>query len=254
MAFAFGLAAALALPPTGLFPVLALSFPALIILLRAAPNLRAAFVTGWSFAFGYFLLGLYWIAVAMFVDIDQFWWAVPFAVAGLPAVCAIYYGLAAALAWRIGVQGVAGALSLSLTWFLADYARGHLLTGFPWNLEGYVWSNVLPMMQFVSVTGIYGLTLVTLVAACLLVALADDKKSNRFAAFGGIVVLLGMALWGAERLEVPIHPTATRVRVVQPNIEQAQKWDSESRELHFQQLLDMTSAPAEKESNPDRVA
>jgi apolipoprotein N-acyltransferase len=246
-AFAFGFAGALAFPPTGFFPILVLSFPALIALLRSTANARSAFVVGWSFAFGYFLLGLYWIAAAMFVDIGAFWWAVPLAVAGLPAMCAIYYGVAAAAARRIGLDGLAGALLFALLWFLADYARGHLLTGFPWNLEGYVWSDVLPMMQLVSLTGIYGLTLITLVVACLPAALVDKSWSSRFVVTLGVIVLLGIAAWGGERLLAAKETsTSVRVRVVQPNIEQAHKWNVSERERHFQQLLDYTAAPAEK--------
>jgi hypothetical protein len=33
---------------------------------------------------------MYWIAEALFVDIARFWWALPFAVLGLPAMLATY--------------------------------------------------------------------------------------------------------------------------------------------------------------------
>jgi apolipoprotein N-acyltransferase len=121
LALLFGLLSALAYAPVGLFPVLWVSFPAFIILLQGAPNWRSAFVTGWCFAFGTFLLGLYWIADSMFVDIAQFWWAVPLAVAGLPAFFALYYGLAAIVAQRIGTRGISGACMMALLWFVADY-------------------------------------------------------------------------------------------------------------------------------------
>jgi apolipoprotein N-acyltransferase len=246
-AFAFGFAGALAFPPTGFFPILWISFPGLIALLRASPNPRAAFAVGWSFAFGYFLLGLYWIAAAMFVDIRQFWWGVPLAAAGLPAFIAVFYGLAAALARRIGLNGLAGSLLLALLWFLADYARGHLLTGFPWNLEGYVWADVLPIMQVASVTGMYGLTLLTLIAACLPAAWPAGGKGARFAASLGLLLFIALAGWGILRLSAPTEAaTSTRIRVVQPNVEQAHKWDVGGRESRFQQLLDLSFAPSGK--------
>jgi apolipoprotein N-acyltransferase len=246
-AFAYGFMGALAFPPTDIFPILAVSFPALIILLRAAPTLLSAFITGWSFAFGYFLLGLYWIATALFVDIGHFWWAVPLAVAGLPAVCALYYGLALALAWRMGLAGIGGCLVTALSWFLADYARGHLLTGFPWNLEAYVWSSVLPVMQSVSVVGSYGLTLLTLVAACLPVALIDKTRRSRLtvaAGFAMFVVLGGLGMWRMAATEAA--PPIMRVRVVQPNVAQELKWDNTGREQRFDDLLKLSAAPSEK--------
>ena len=246
-AFVFGFVGALAFSPTCFFAVLAVCFPALVVLLRTAPTLRAAFVTGWSFGFGYFLLGLYWIATALFVDIAEFWWAVPFAVAGLPAVCAIFYGLSSVVAKRIGLNGVSGALCFALCWFLADYARGHVLTGFPWNLEGYVWSDVLPMMQITSVIGVYGLTLLTLVVASLCIAFFEvDKRSKRIAVFA-VTVMLGVGLWGADRLYMgTAYSSASIIRVVQPNVEQSEKWSGTAREAHFQQLLNLSSMPADK--------
>src|SRR5204863_108497 len=42
------------------------------------------------FGFGFFLAGMYWIAAALFVDISSFWWALPFAVLGLPALFALW--------------------------------------------------------------------------------------------------------------------------------------------------------------------
>ena len=251
-AFAFGFMGALAFPPTTFVFILPVCFSVLVLLLRAAKSDFVAFAVGWSFAFGYFLLGLYWIAASMFVDIRQFWWAVPLAVAGLPAFFAIFYGLAMVMAKRIGTAGVPGAICVALCWFLADYARGHLLTGFPWNLEGYAWSTFLPEMQFLSLFGVYGLTLVTLVAACLPAALKDDRRRATIALITSALVLGLIAFWGSSRLLVANQPsTITRVRVVQPNIEQSHKWERATLNANFDALLNATIAPADK--MPDLV-
>jgi apolipoprotein N-acyltransferase len=247
IAFAFGFAGALAFPPTNFLPVLAVSFPALIVLLRGTRGMLGAFATGWSFAFGYFLLGLYWIAASMFVDIKEFWWAVPLAVAGLPAACGMYYGIAAAVARRVGLQGAAGVLSFALIWFLADYARGHVLTGFPWNIEGYAWSDFLPMLQVASLTGVYGLTLLTLLLAVVPLLLLDGGKVSRAVGVAVVVLTFFAVVWGGARLAAaPFAPTSMRLRIVQPNVGQAHKWDVSKRDVNFQQLLDMTSAPTDK--------
>lgn len=245
MAFAFGLLGALAFPRTNLTPVLWVSFPALIFILQGATNWRQAFIVGWSFAFGFLMLALYWIAASMFVDIASFWWAVPLAVAGLPAAFAIYYGIAAALAHRAGLKGLSGALTFALLWFLADYARGHLFTGFPWDLVGHGWSGVLPVLQITSAIGIYGLTFLTLIAACLPAALADKNKYGRTAVAGSLLFFALVAVWGETRLtqaKDDVVPNV-RLRLVQPNIDQAQKWLASERESHFRHLLDLSSEP-----------
>jgi apolipoprotein N-acyltransferase len=248
-AFAFGCIGALAYAPTNMFWVLWICFPSLLFLLQGAPNLRSAFLTGWSFAFGNFVVGLYWIAASMFVDIVHFWWAVPLSVAGLPAFFSFYYGAATVLAWRVGLRGISGTISFALLWFLADYARGHCFTGFPWNLEGYAWNGILPVMQLTSITGIYGLTLLTVIAACLAALLAEKKKSHVAVFTSSLVLLCLIAAWGMERLSRPATMTTAHVRIVQPNVDQVDKWIASEREEHFQSLLSLSSAPSDKPLN-----
>ncbi len=253
-AFLFGAISGLAYAPVEFFPVLWISFPALIFLLQGCATRRATFATAWSYAFGTFVAGLYWIAWAMLVDIEAYWWAVPLAVAGLPAFFALTYGLFCMLAklfWP-GLRGVGGALTLALAWFLADYARGHMFTGFPWNLEGYAWTNTLPMLQSVSLFGIYGLTFLTLIAACLPSSLADEpSKPRRMAVCANIAalaILAGLGIWGTTRLAQASsdHVPDVRLRLVQPNIAQSLKWNRDVVEENFERLLQLSSAPAIK--------
>ena len=243
--FALGAIAALAFPPYSLTPVLWLCFPALYFLMQTVRDGRHAFVTGWLYAFGFFLVGLYWIAAAMFVDIAQFWWAVPLAVAGLPFVFSIFYGLAT-WAWRsVGMGGTAGVISFAVLWFGADAARGHLLTGFPWIISGYAWGGFLPMQQVASVIGVYGLGLVTLLLVLAPVTLI--RGQSRYTIFS-LCALAVMAGWGAWHLHQ--HPTGyvdhVRLRLVQPNIDQAHKWHNDERDAHFNTLQDLTSVPSDK--------
>jgi apolipoprotein N-acyltransferase len=248
VSFSFGSAMALAMPPFNVFPLVWICFPAVITLLQGATKARQAFGIGWSFAFGFLVFGLYWIAASMFVDIKTFWWAVPFAVAGLPALLAIYYGLAAVLARKIGLQGVKGAITFGLLWFLAEYARGHLFTGFPWIILGYTWSGILPVLQVTSLIGIYGLTLLTAVAASLPAAVEGTSKPDRAAFAASLGLFLVFAAWGGARLhatEITSVPDVY-IRLVQPNTEQARKWAWDEREKNFQQLIDMTALKSDK--------
>jgi apolipoprotein N-acyltransferase len=273
-AFVYGALAGLAFPPFNAVPLLWLSFPALVFLLQgiskadvmpakagipfsvSLPDKKIngtpafagvtvrAFAVGWSFSFGLLVVSLYWIAGALFVDIKQFWWAVPLAVAGLPAVFAVYYGVAALIAKLWGLERLDGLLVLALAWFLADYGRGHLMTGFPWDVTGYVWGDVLPVMQIASVIGIYGLTLLTLVLAVL------PARKSALALLAAVMMLfVAIAGWGAWRLSQASNEIVpdVRLRLVQPNVSQANKWRAEKRESQFQQLLENSFAPS---SNP----
>ncbi len=252
-AFLYGAIAALAFPPFNAVAALWFCFPALAFLLQGTRTLRQAFAVGWSFAFGLLTISFYWIAGSLFVDIKTFWWALPFSVFGLPAAMALYYGFAAMAARRWGVERGGGLVALALFWFLADFARGHLLTGFPWDVTGYVWSDVLPVLQLSSVIGLYGLTLVTLVLAVLPAACFPARggalsRSGLAVLVASLVGLAAVAGWGQGRLSHASDAVAdgVRLRLVQPGMGQALKWKADQRELNFERLLDLSFAPAQK--------
>ncbi len=258
VAAALGIVAAAALPPVDLVPVLVISFTGLVWLAEGCGRRRTAFGLGWSFGFGFFLAGLYWIAAALFVDIAAFWWLLPFAVAGLPAVLAIYAGLAMLAYHELRPRGVARALTLAACWTAAEWLRGHLLTGLPWNLVGYAWSGGFPgstaFLQVTALIGIYGLSLLTVVAAALPASLGDRPHASapRLQRIGpalaalALIALLGGGGWA--RLTAATADTVPGVvlRLVQPSIPETLKWDPGAREGNFQRLLALSAAPAEE--------
>ena len=112
--------------------------------------MRAA-TAGWWFGFGYFLLGLFWIGEAFLVEAEVFAWLLPFAVLLLPAGLALFTALAAAAARLAWSPGIARVLVLALALASTEWLRGHVLTGFPWNVLGYALTWPLPLMQSASV-------------------------------------------------------------------------------------------------------
>src|SRR6202162_108514 len=89
-AFLLGVLLAGALPPFDLTPLIFVAFPLLLWLDEGSPRPWASARLGYVFGLGFFVAGLYWIAAALFVDIARFWWALPFAVLGLPALLALF--------------------------------------------------------------------------------------------------------------------------------------------------------------------
>src|SRR6185312_12109302 len=164
-AFLLGAFSATAFAPVYFFPALLLGFAGLVILLDgadAAPHrFRAAAATGWAFAFGQFLIGMHWLVYPFMVDPTQHLWQLPFALTLLPAGLGLFGALActaAALFWR---AGAARLIMLALCWSVTEWLRGHVLTGFPWNLPAYGWGASLAVMQGASLVGAYGLSFLT---------------------------------------------------------------------------------------------
>lgn len=250
-----GAGSALALPPYGLFPVLLLTFPAFVWLLDGAleegassylKKMRTGFLLGWVFGFGYFLAGLWWIGAAFLVEADRFAWLMPFAVLAMPAGLAIFTGLAVGVAGVLWSDQRSRLLVLAACMTLADALRGTVLTGFPWNAFGYALSESLVLSQTASLVGLYGLTFLVWALFSVPALLADSRPLVGrllpcFLAAGVIGVMAvfgGLRLWTAQD-----KSTELDIRIVQPSIDQRDKWRPELRGRIFQSYLDMTEAP-----------
>src|SRR3954462_4281658 len=203
IAIVAGALSALSFAPFGLFPLLLLSFAVLALLLDGAhadrrPVLQSA-MTGWAYGFGQFLAGLYWVAYAFLVDPLQHAWQIPFVALLFPGGLALFPAFASALSGWLWRKGAARVFLFTAAYALAEWLRGHILTGFPWNLPGYGWGASLAMLQSVSLFGVYGLTLLTILLGASLGLLAS-KGGARLVPLS--VALLFVAIWagGAVRL------------------------------------------------------
>ncbi len=249
-----GLLAVAAMPPFGLWPVLFISYPALIWLLDGAPEgegrfagWRQAAATAWAFGFAFFLAGLYWIGSAFLVDADAFAWMIPFVAVILPGGLALFFSLAAVAARAVARNGAARVLALVLALAAAEWLRGHILTGFPWNAVGYAFGVSDTMAQAASLWGLYGHSLVALLIVTAPAMLAGPWIRRTRPAVGAAVALavaLPLTLWafGTIRLAGPAPDDVPGVslRIVQPNIPQHLKWQSNLRAMHFGTLLRMS--------------
>lgn len=244
--------------PVSLPWVIFLSLPVLALLVLNAPTGRAAGWIGWAAGFGYFVTGLHWIGHAFLVDADRFAWLMPLGVAALPAGLALFWALAFWLSRRIVTRtggGPSGVLVLAIVWSVAEFARGHVLTGFPWALPGYIWVDT-PVMQIAAFIGPYALTLLTLAVT----ALSGYAAATGRSATAAVALGLGAALWigGSARLPdapyLPDVPEGHVVRLVQPNAPQHLKWQPGHREEFYRRALEATAGAADADLGaPDIV-
>ncbi|WP_428675101.1 apolipoprotein N-acyltransferase [Roseibium sp.] len=250
-----GAVTAFALPPYNLAPVLLITFPCLVWLLDGAlepgrggarRRVTAGFFLGWLFGFGYFLSGLWWIGAAFLVEADRFAWLMPFAVLAMPVGLALFTGLGVGLAALFWTDQFRRILLLAACLALTDWLRGHVLTGFPWNAFGYGISGSLPLSQTASLVGIYGLTFLVVAISGMPAVLADSRpfRSRVAATASAAAALAAIFVFGVVRIwSLETQDTALDIRIVQPSVEQKDKWRPELKEEIFQTLLDMTEAP-----------
>jgi apolipoprotein N-acyltransferase len=249
VAFASGAFSALGFEPIAVFPALLLGYAALVLLIDSAdagpkPVRRAALV-GWAFLFGQFLIGLHWIVYPFLVDPENHLWQAPFALVMLPAGLALFGAFAGALAAYFWQEGPARAFVLAVMMALAEWLRGHLLTGFPWNLSGYGWGASLAVLQSASLFGIYGLSFLTI----LLGASLAELTSGRWRIPAAMAVIF-VGLWGFGVYRLSTTPTrnisGVEVRLVQPAIPQTEKFVRQYLLRNWRRLVTLSIAPPDK--------
>ena len=246
----FGLLAVGALPPLYIVPLAAVSFVGFLWLLAGAPTGRAAFLAGWGFGFGYFAGGLYWVTEALLTDTERFGWMVPLAVPILAGGLALFIALVALATQLTRTGGVARVLVFAVVWTGAEWLRGTVLTGFPWNPIGSIWAGSAVMLQSVSVVGVFGLGFLTVSVAAMPAVLGEPVLGDRGLRSWrpvlsallvlGVVTLGGMVrLAGTDLGYVP----GISLRIVQANISQTMKWRTARRSQNFAKHLELTRAP-----------
>jgi apolipoprotein N-acyltransferase len=256
MAASAGAISVLAFAPLHAWPVLFVSFGLLIWLLDGSAGgnadrvaaIKCASLTGFAFGFGYFFTGLYWIAEAFLVEPWRHGWLIPFVMTAMPGGMALFYAAAGALAMLFWRAGPARVFALAIAFALAEYARGHVLTGLPWNLIGYGLAANLPIMQTASLFGVYALSLIAVVFFASPLAIFTPGHGEWGRRKAGIALTLVMLLaylggfvWGERRLaDAPIALTDVSLRIVQANIDQADKWRPENAAEIFDDYIKLT--------------
>jgi apolipoprotein N-acyltransferase len=239
-----GAISALAFAPLGIFPAFLIALAVLVFLLDGVaahprPLPRAAQI-GWGFGFGQFAVGMHWIFYPFLVDPLEHAWQIPFAILLFPGGLALFIAGACAAAmagWRAGPSRI---LVLAACYGLAEWLRGHVFTGLPWNLPAYGWGASLAVMQSMSVIGAYGLSLLTVLFGTSLAELARRRWMLPV-----ICTVLFAGLWTAGAIRLAYTPTtvlnAVRLRLVQPNVPQDEKYRRDLVARNWYRLMALSS-------------
>ncbi len=217
-AFAAGALTVLAFAPFG-FGVAAILGPALLLTVLRATRPREAFWLGWLWGLGLLGFGVFWLRVSIIQFGGVNLPLALFITLGFAALMALYYGLAAWSVARLGASEHAWITFVAFpsAWVLGEWLRGWVLSGFPWLALGYSQLDT-PLSGLAPVLGVYGVSLVVVVSASLVVAWRS----------GWPLAVLAVLWLGAGALK-PVawsEPAGARfeVSVIQGNIAQALKW------------------------------
>jgi apolipoprotein N-acyltransferase len=208
---------------------------------------------GWWLGFGFFVAGLWWLGDAFLVEADRFAWAMPLGVLGLPAVLAFFPAFGFAVARLLWGPGSARILALAAGLGLSEWLRGHLFTGFPWNLFGMALGGNLVLAQAASLVGIYGLTLIGIPLFAAPATLVDRRpgQRSRWPTYAAAAALAALALFGALRLGLggdPGYVPGVKLRIMQPNLSQDAKFRPEYRDAIVERYLSLSDRATSPQS------
>jgi apolipoprotein N-acyltransferase len=196
------------------------------------------FLTGFTSGFIAYIGIIYWIA---YVVVHYGYLPLPVGIAVmllLSAYLALYVALFAAGVVYFQGRGVSPILAAPLLWTSLEYARSHLLTGFPWENLGYSQYLFAPLIQVADITGVFGLSFVIVFINVVIYDVLqawrsrkDRKRRIRRIKAGLITACLLMLIlfgYGIFRLQdvgkslsqAPPMP----VSLIQGNIDQSVKW------------------------------
>jgi len=228
---------------------------------RGAETFRIGYCAGLAHYLGslYWLLNipvtgfpiLGWIALAMFLALFPATW-VWLTIGSLPVTwdpSADWFAAAREISKISWAQRVSWTLRAAATWVALEMLLARIFGGFPWNLLGDSQYRIVPLIQFASFTGIYGVSfLITWTSVSLLCGLATilGKPSQRSPWMSEIIlpfVAIFVAMfYGFHQLAQKTVPhREVKVALIQPGIPQTMIWDEAKDRERFQDLLHLSS-------------
>ena len=133
---------------------------------RKKPFLKNLFFVGYSFGFGFFISGTYWISQSLTFD-QSFNFLIPFAFILLPLSLGIFYGFASLIAGLIIKNNISSILFFCVSFSSMDYLRSKIFTGFPWNIWAYSFSSYIEILQLLNPVGLFAFNLISLSIFCI---------------------------------------------------------------------------------------
>jgi apolipoprotein N-acyltransferase len=145
---------------------------------------------------------------------------------------------------------------LAIGWCVYEYFKSVGFLGYPWELVAYPVGGILPLIQFVDITGVWGLSFLMALVNSLVAEYALTRDRQHFFRQGAFALLLVACVlgYGFYRINTPIPSAATAsVLLVQQN---ADPWnEGQGNDGSLKVNIDLTAEGVQKTTPvPDLAA
>jgi len=250
-----GAVSSYSLPPYNYFIINFITFSLFFIFIcnkkKELFNNKSFFKYGWCFGFGYFLFSLYWIVISLTFD-QSFRFLIPLAIILLPALLAIFYGLMTYLFSILYSKNTIGSFFIfSVLFGTFEFIRGSILTGFPWNLIAFSFSDSIYFIQILSIIGTYSFNLIciSLFTVPAIFILRNSRKEIIVCLFF-ILVTVSFLVFGSIRINnfnsLEVIKNSYTIKAISSNVS-LDRFYSKQDELKIINELIELSNPQKKE-------
>ncbi len=241
--FFLGSLATFSLEPYKIYPLI-FCFSFAIFGICRTNNLKEIFYLSLSFAFGWFFLGLYWIANAFLIKSGFYLFLMPFAASLLPLFLSLIWGVAFVIAKLISKKTGEIHINVLIALSIFEYLRGKLLN-FPWLMPGNFFSSEEILIQGFSFIGSYSMNVVFLSIIILPILVVKHRKKSILPIIFFLIPISFLYIKSYDRYINKPNTSineAHLINVIQPNIKQEIKWIKNLKSHHHQKLIDLTKS------------
>ncbi|PIE33399.1 apolipoprotein N-acyltransferase [candidate division KSB3 bacterium] len=242
------------------FDIEVLAWVALIPLFAAIQqqDVKNTFWLGWMTGVVYCLGTLYWITITMVRYGGLPFWLSVITLFILAIYLALYVGIfTLLLRFLQRYTTIPLLLSAPILWVGLEYLRSFFVLGFPWNSLGYSQYLTPYVTQIADITGVYGVSfLIVLVNAGLYTILLSNssmlmKRRTAIVTCCCVGICVGYGVWRLSSSDIDQAAETTRAAVVQGNIDQGIKWDTEHRQKIFETYMRLSKETLNE--SPDMI-
>jgi len=234
--------------PFGIWPLPVLSLAMLFGQLSHTASVRAGFLVGLAWGLGFFLAGVSWVFVSLWVYGGMSVWLAGLATFLFCAVLALFPAIVGALQarWRNApaLTALKAMLLIPLAWSVTEWIRGWIFTGFPWLDMGYSQVPDGPLAGYAPLVGVYGISFLLALVAGLLAWGVTPRTSLASRAWAAVAIVAlgvgGQVLRGIQWTTPDGAPTS--VALLQGNIPQDMKWRPEKTRATLENYARMAAA------------
>ena len=251
--FILGIFTSFSLEPYNIIIINFLTYPIFFIIFKIHSSKKIkAFLSGWSFGFGYFVSNLYWISYSLTYE-EIFKPLIPLTIILVPAMLAIFYGSATLFSsfFRMNYN-LSSILIFSVFLSITEYFRGVLFTGFPWNLISYSLTIFKENIQILSLIGTYSLNLllITFFLFPIVILFNTSRKYKYFITSITISLAFLNYFYGAYKInlfsEISYKKLKTNISIVSPKIKLDRYFDNEDPAEKIKDLINLMQLQKDK--------